>query len=208
MAAAFGVAAMLLLGGLASSGSPRRPFEARPSPPAPAAELAFGSLAPARLQAVAFSWHGGPVTAATGEQITIFVSDSYTPEQVSPRAWADFFGGLVHGNELSKLVVYVATPAEVTQLCGANALACAGGGTITITGETTSGMAATTVATHEYGHFIALNRINPPWQPDSFGAKRWASAVGICARVAAGTAFPGDEGDHYRLNPGEGFAES
>jgi hypothetical protein len=32
--------------------------------------------------------------------------------------------------------------------------------------------------------------------------------MGICARTAAQTAFPGDEGEHYLLNPGEGFAES
>ena len=32
--------------------------------------------------------------------------------------------------------------------------------------------------------------------------------MGICERVAGGTAFPGDEGANYSLNPGEGFAES
>jgi len=207
-AAAFGVAALLLFGGLASSEGPRPSAATVPSPPAPAAALAAGTLAPTRLHAVALSWHGGPVTAATGERVTIFVSDSYTPDQISPQTWADFFGSLIHGSELPKLVAYVATPAEVTQLCGANALACAGGGTITIPGQTAGGLPATAVATHEYGHFIALNRINPPWRPDAFGAKRWASAVGVCARVAAGTAFPGDEGERYRLNPGEGFAES
>ena len=30
----------------------------------------------------------------------------------------------------------------------------------------------------------------------------------MCARAAAGTAFPGDEGLHYPFNPGEAFAES
>src|SRR4051812_45836728 len=32
--------------------------------------------------------------------------------------------------------------------------------------------------------------------------------MNICSRVAERTAFPGDEGDAYRLNPGEGFAEA
>jgi hypothetical protein len=30
----------------------------------------------------------------------------------------------------------------------------------------------------------------------------------VCAREAAGTAFPGDEGENYANNPGEAFAES
>jgi hypothetical protein len=32
--------------------------------------------------------------------------------------------------------------------------------------------------------------------------------VNVCARTKAGTAFPGDEGAYYMLNPGEAFAES
>ena len=140
--------------------------------------------------------------------MTIYISDGYTPEQVSPQTWADFFAGLVHGSELARLVAYVVTPAEVVQMCGPEALACAGGGRIVVPGEPENGWAPTILATHEYGHFIALNRSNPPWNADAFGPKRWASAVGVCARVAAGTAYPGDETAHYRLNPGEAFAES
>src|SRR5207244_4852083 len=33
-------------------------------------------------------------------------------------------------------------------------------------------------------------------------------ALPICARAAHGLAFPGDEGAHYALNPGEAFAET
>ncbi len=36
----------------------------------------------------------------------------------------------------------------------------------------------------------------------------WASHMNICARTAQSTAFPGDEGSAYTLNPGEAFAES
>jgi hypothetical protein len=32
--------------------------------------------------------------------------------------------------------------------------------------------------------------------------------VNVCARTQAGQVFPGDEGTHYTLNPGEGFAEA
>jgi hypothetical protein len=55
---------------------------------------------------------------------------------------------------------------------------------------------------------VAANRLNPPWRAIDWGPKRWASQLGICVRAAAGTAFPGDEGDRYTLNPGEGFAET
>jgi hypothetical protein len=64
------------------------------------------------------------------------------------------------------------------------------------------------VLAHEYGHHIANNRINTPWNAGNYGPKRWASYMNICERVEAGTAFPGDEGAHYTLNPGEAWAES
>jgi hypothetical protein len=162
----------------------------------------------ARLRSSGLGWHGGPTTSATGAQMTIYVSDRYASDQVDPQGWADFFAGLVHGAELSALVAYVATPDEVTQLCGPAALACAGGGRIVIPGETDGSVASTAVATHEYAHFVALHRVNPPWTTTAFGTKRWATVTGVCARAARGTAFPGDEGDHYRLNPGESFAEA
>jgi hypothetical protein len=41
-----------------------------------------------------------------------------------------------------------------------------------------------------------------------WGTKRWATAMNVCTRTAAGTAFPGDEGANYRLDPGEALAES
>jgi len=64
------------------------------------------------------------------------------------------------------------------------------------------------VLAHEYGHDIANNRSNAPWYSGAWGRKRWASYMNICRRVEAGTAFPGDEGVHYKFNPGEAWAES
>ncbi len=205
--AALGAATLLVLGAPALHGSAR--LQAAPAFPRGNAYLAAAVSGPSamRLPAVGVGWHGGAVTAATGEQMTIYISDGYTPEQVSQQTWADFFAGLIHGSELARLVAYVVTPTEVQQMCGLEALACAGGGRIVVPGEPQYGWAPTTVATHEYAHFIALNRSNPPWNADAFGTKRWASVAGICARVGAGTAFPGDESEHYRLNPGEAFAE-
>ena len=205
--AALGAATLLVLGAPALHGSAR--LQAAPAFPRGDAYLAAAVSGPSamRLPAVGVGWHGGAVTAATGEQMTIYISDGYTPEQVSQQTWADFFAGLIHGSELTRLVAYVVTPTEVQQMCGLEALACAGGGRIVVPGEPQYGWAPTTVATHEYAHFIALNRSNPPWNADAFGTKRWASVAGVCARVGAGTAFPGDESEHYRLNPGEAFAE-
>lgn len=65
-----------------------------------------------------------------------------------------------------------------------------------------------TVLTHEYGHHIAANRVNPPWDASTWGPKRWASYMHICARVKVGTAVPGDQAAHYTLNPGEAWTES
>ena len=79
---------------------------------------------------------------------------------------------------------------------------------IVMIGDSSAGVSAQAVASHEYGHHVALNRVNAPWPAEDWGTKRWASAVNVCSRVAAGTAFPGDESDHYTLNPGEAFAET
>ncbi len=153
-------------------------------------------------------WRGGRLTAATGESVTVQVSDAYPPEQVSPQSWADFFAALPHGRELSSVVVQVAPAAEVAELCGADAQGCYGGGELVLLGEATPWSTPEEVARHEYGHHIAANRSNPPWTAAAWGPKRWATAARVCSRAAASTAYPGDEGEHYRLNPGEAFAES
>jgi hypothetical protein len=161
----------------------------------------------ARLQAA--SWHGGPVQASTGETVTVYVSDSYGSDPAVQQRWADYFASLLHGSELSLLSAYVVTPGEVASLCdNANALGCYSYDRLVIAGETVDGIAPEAVAAHEYGHHIAANRSNQPWQAIDWGTKRWASAEEVCARARDGTAAPGDEGDRYAVNPGEAFAES
>ena len=159
-----------------------------------------------RLRASA--WWGGAYTSATGEQVTVYVSASYPQDDAVARSWADFFAALLHGAELQAARIYVAPLAEVGQLCGTHALGCYGGERIVTIGDEAHGVSAHSVAAHEYGHHVAAHRLNPPWRALDWGPKRWATAMGICGRAAAGTVFPGDQGARYELNPGEAFAES
>ena len=88
------------------------------------------------------------------------------------------------------------------------ALGCYGDNQLVMTGDAAGGFEPEDVARHEYGHHIAFNRSNTPWKGLEWGPKRWASYEGVCARVRAGTAYPGDQSLLYRLNPGEAFAET
>ena len=155
------------------------------------------------------SWTGGPITASTGETVTVFVSDTYTPDQVTPQYWAEFLAHLTHGTELSTLKVYIAPFAEVSSMCGPQALGCYGDDELVAIGEPyLDGTTPEEVVRHEYGHHIAFSRSNPPWEAIDWGPKLWASSENVCSKVTQRQAFPGDEGEHYQLNPGEAWAET
>jgi hypothetical protein len=189
-------------GSYAGAGSHSRP---RPEPPHPLGMHSAASVAPASAEP---SWHGGAYTAADGERVTVYVSDSYPAGDAGQR-WADFFSRLLHGDELASLRVYVAPPRELGGLCGNSDVAgCYGGNELVIPDEPVDGIAAESIAMHEYGHHIAAHRVNAPWSALAWGTKRWASYEQVCSRTQAGTAFPGDEGARYTLNPGEAFAET
>ncbi len=154
---------------------------------------------------------GGPVTAATGEVVNIFVADELlaTDPTVGQR-WADFMTTLLHGPELNELQMYIAPLTRVRQLCGARALGCydADGDAMVALGEEVPGITAQSVVMHEYGHHIAANRRNDPWDAIDYGTKRWASYENVCRRAESGELAPGDEGASYELNPGEVLAET
>jgi hypothetical protein len=170
---------------------------------------AGAAIEPAGRRAAApTSWAGGALRTSTGEVVTVHVSATYAPEQVSAQVWAEFFAGLPHGSELAAVVVRVATPAEVGSLCGEMALGCYSASELVIPGEPVDGVAAEHVARHEYGHHVAAFRTNPPWRAATWGPKRWATAAGICTRAQRRTAFPDDHGLNYRLDPAEAFAET
>lgn len=202
-----GVAAAVAVGVLlgAVAGTPgRAPLEAQ----------RFARVAGAPLTASAVAapagWHGGATTASTGETVEVWVSDAYTGEPNTPQRWANFFAGLVHGQELGRVRVHVTPLAELQQQCGPNALGCFFGGIMFVPGDTVGSDQVTPdeVARHEYGHHVGMNRQNPPWTALDWGTKRWATVMGVCQREKAHTAFPGNEDWGYALNPGEALAES
>ena len=165
------------------------------------------SSAPRHLSGA--SWWGGTYDVPDGQHVSIYISTSYPQVDAVARQWADFFAGIPHGKELSLAKVYIAPLDEVSEMCFSDeVLGCYGGQTLVTVGDSSAGASPVSIAAHEYGHHIAANRNNAPWNALGWGTKRWATTMGICARAASGTAFPGDEGPSYSLNPGEGFAES
>jgi hypothetical protein len=194
-------AATIAVAALATAGAP-----AEASPVLPT--IRSGVLDQHRVAAVA--WRGGRYATRTGEQVKVFVSPAYASDPGTAQQWADFFASLVHGSELGLLTAYIAPLDEVQELCHADfeVLGCYGAQQLVTVGEPVDGLQPTSVATHEYGHHVANNRLNAPWVAIDWGTKRWTSYMNVCARTAGGTAFPGDEGFAYTLNPGEAFAES
>jgi hypothetical protein len=153
---------------------------------------------------------GGAYVTSTGETVRVFASDAYAGDTSFNQARAEAIVRLPHGAELSALTSYFLTFDEMQSICGRQALACYSprNQTLISLGENApDGTSAESIMAHEYGHHLAANRINPPWIALDWGTKRWASAVGICARERAGEVFPGDP-FRYELDPAEGFAEA
>ncbi len=187
------------------------------SPEAEAPMLAALNAAPFRTSALAgtgvrrlasLEWGGGAYMASTGETVFVYVSQSYAADASVGQRWADYFASLVHGAELGSMRAFVAPLDEVQGICGTEAIGCYGTSQLVTVGDSSAGVPPAAVAAHEYGHHVAGNRRNDPWLAIDWGTKRWATYMGICTRARLGTAYPGDEGMAYELNPGEGFAES
>jgi hypothetical protein len=144
--------------------------------------------------------------------VTIYVSDSYPQDPATSQRWADFLASLVHGPELARLTAYLSPLDQVQALCGADALACYSPRTESLVApgdDPAASTSAEAVVTHEYGHHVAANRSNAPWVAEDYGTKRWASYEQVCSKTRAGELVPGAETEpQYRVNPGEGFAES
>ena len=154
---------------------------------------------------------GGAYTVKSGARVNVYASRYYPVDNATNQAAADFIDRLVHGSEISTVKIYFAPPGEVGILChspDADGCYYPKDQEIVTVGEDTEWSTVEEVLTHEYGHHVANNRDNYPWPAIAYGTKRWATYMGICTKAAAGTVFPGDEGDHYLQNPGESYAES
>jgi hypothetical protein len=174
-----------------------------PSPDV-AGQLAYR---PARVS----GWWGGLYTVSGGQRVRLYFSDAYPRDASQAARWVGFLGRLPHGTELGRLTVYFAPLEQVELMCGPEAYACYSRddeSIVTIAGRLDAGPAPEDLLAHEYGHHLARNRSNPPWDAVDWGTKRWASYENVCARKRYGSAYPGAESNHYPLNPGEAFAET
>src|SRR4051794_37006100 len=178
----------------------------------PVKRLLLVLLAALALPASAFAWGGSyPTGDSLGSVVKIEVSDSYPVDQALPQDWATYLGTLLHGPEISRLTLNLVPQAVVQATCGDQALACYDPTRQAIwvsPEDQLNEPSAKEVVTHEYGHHLAKSSDDAPWAALDYGTKRWSSYENICAKAAAGTASPGDEGSHYFQNSGEAFAES
>ena len=149
-----------------------------------------------------------------GQTIAISFAPGYTPDATVAQSYADFLGSLPHGTELSKLRILITTPDDVRKRCGGRdgTLACytSSNSTMTVPGQPANafGVATNYIIAHEYGHHIATNRSNPPFDSRDYGPKYWASHEMVCNHVIEKRLFPGNEGANYLRNPGEAWADT
>lgn len=164
------------------------------------------------LAAAPNGYWGGQYRTRAGELVTVYASNAYPVDPALGQRWADLLASLVHGSEISSVNVLLSTPAQIARFCGSEALACYSnrGALLYAPGEDPdSDLSAEAVIAHEYGHHVAANRNNAPWDALDWGPKRWASSMNVCARAKTGELNPGAEDPvRYETNPGEGWAET
>jgi hypothetical protein len=202
---------------VATLSAPQRPMLARPtlaaiaSAPQVVPDSTLTAPKAKRVLSIGNYW-GGRYNTASGELVTVYVSDSYPQDPAIPQRWANFLDSLVHGSELSLVTAYLAPLDEVQTICGPDALACYSPreSLLVAPGDAPAAdISAEAVVTHEYGHHVAAHRLDTPWPAVDYGTKRWASYMQVCRRANAGELHPGAETvPNYALNPGEAFAEA
>jgi hypothetical protein len=153
-----------------------------------------------------------------GSTLSAAISDRYANnlDASVAKSYVDFLDSLDHGTELSTLRLFIAPPDEVQAECGGQdgVLACYDSRTkmMFVPGEEpntgASGVTASYVVAHEYGHHIAASRSNHPFSAFQVGPKYWASYERVCDRSLHGLLAPGNEAELYLSNPGEGWAET
>ncbi len=206
----------------------------RRRPPAPTSRARRGLVAlaatatSAAATAVALpataAAQAGPVSVpiADGSAVRVTFTDTVGARPDLAQSYVAYLDSLPHGSELSKLRLHIADRSEVARLCGGGEdegiLACYGPARqqmiVPASGLDTQASAGDYsvryVLTHEYGHHIAANRRNDELRGGALdnGPKYWASYEQVCDRTLRNQLAPGDEGDRYRANPGESWAEA
>jgi hypothetical protein len=118
---------------------------------------------------------------------------------------------LLHGEEMERLSVYIASSGDLSRLCGPGASACyyAGDETMVVPGEpVNSPMPLEMLVAHEYGHHLAGARAGFGWPASTWGAKHWATYEGVCQGLRTGQLYEGTGGVRYWDQPGEAFAQA
>jgi hypothetical protein len=155
--------------------------------------------------------------AQDGQVVMVSVSRAVADGPAVAQRIVDFLGSRVHGLELGRLRVLIGTPTEIQSACGGDShvLACYSAGERRMyipdrdpSAGNRAGFTRDYAVTHEYGHHIANFRSNDPWPALDWGAKYWSSYEHVCAGVRARRLYPGNQGDHYLDDPGEGFADA
>jgi len=137
-------------------------------------------------------------------------SSYYDSEQMAPIVAT--LRGLDHGPELAQLSVYVATPTEIAEICGATVVACyvPSRMEMVVSGEDrpVAGVPRDFAIAHEYGHHIANTQGGELFAAIDVGTIRWATYERVCQFTRASKLYPGNQGEHYWEDPEEAFAES
>jgi hypothetical protein len=174
-------------------------------------DVVFPGPAPRAARIGAARSAGRAYTTADGYSVEIESSPAYRADRMADQGIVEFLGARLHGPELDRLSVYVGPPDEIRVLCGGapGVVACysIAESRMYVPGESVKDVPVEYPLTHEYGHHVARWRSNNPWDALDWGAKHWASAVRVCRHVDRGLLFPGNQGVHYRDDPGEGFAD-
>lgn len=154
---------------------------------------------------------GGAFLTPRGDRVRVYLSPRFTPDPAVNQSYADLLSGLVHGPELATVTVYVAPFAEMQGICSPESDACYDPQqqVIVVAGDgPPDGTPIEDLTAHEYGHHVAQNRLDDLGPAVNWGPEYWATREGVCGRADRGTAYPGDEGSNYGLNPGEAWAET
>lgn len=147
--------------------------------------------------------------ALAGDEFSIS-STHYGAAEVE--AVAATLRSLDHGPEMASLSVYVATPGEIAQICGATVVACylPAEREMVVSGidRPVAGVPRDFAIAHEYGHHIANSQRGSALPALEAGTSRWATYERVCQLTRAGKLYPGDQGAHYWEDPEEAFAQS